>query len=158
MLLRDGVGEREHVGPSSFVSGGVTGGRCRCCIRHIAGIGLRRSAGASGARCSDHLTASNHRPSRNVSGTTVRDRVVPRPSACPFEHPTIDHRERLRDGRSKIAVDPFSDFVAKKLCALRQGPPHTDAGFGHDASAPALASPSRARSGLAAAARANYVY
>jgi len=33
--------------------------------------------GSIGARCSDHLDASNHRPSGNVSGSAVRDRDAP---------------------------------------------------------------------------------
>src|SRR6516164_6088129 len=63
-------------------------------------LGASKCAGASGARCSDHLDASNHRPSGNVSGSAVRNRDVNRDLRA-----SADHRPSTIANVSGTAVD-----------------------------------------------------
>src|SRR6516162_3411969 len=75
-------------------------------------LGASKCAGASGARCSDHLDASNHRPSGNVSGSAVRNRDVNRDLRA-----SADHRPSTIANVSGTAVDatrPSAKFPPKK--------------------------------------------
>jgi len=96
---------RTPLGPFLYISS----------VRSLAKTHQRASkrAGASGARCSDHPTVSDHQPSRNVSGTAVRNRNVNRDHPRTIDHPAIDHRERLWDRGGQIATRPFAIFPQK---------------------------------------------
>jgi len=98
---------RTPLGPFLYISS----------VRSLAKTHQRASkrAGASGARCSDHPTVSDHQPSRNVSGTAVRNRDVNRDHPRTIDHPAIDHRERLWDRGGQIATRLFAIFPPKKL-------------------------------------------
>jgi hypothetical protein len=45
----------------------------------------------------------------------VRDRTSTATTRAPVDHPTIDHRERLRDRRIEIATRPSAKFPPKKI-------------------------------------------
>jgi hypothetical protein len=104
-----------------YALGVVRGDEPDCSGKHnllTALIGLQRAAdrrgnrGArfralvlQGATCGSEC----HRGPRCVIATSTATIRVP------VDHPTIDHRERLRDRRSEIAADPFGIFPKKKF-------------------------------------------